>query len=100
MWLKVKFYKTGENCKLVPRRNGPWTVIRKLPNGVNFEKANNKTQERKILHHDRLTPCKYDLSCGIYIKTRVKLCPSLCRGIHIIQEQLFITTAVYPSGIT
>ena len=61
VWLKVKFYKTGENRKLAPRRNGPWTVIRKLPNGVNFEIANNKTQERKIVHHDRLTPCKYDL---------------------------------------
>ena len=37
VWLKAKYYKTGENRKLAPRRGGPWTVLRKLPNGVNFE---------------------------------------------------------------
>ena len=36
VWLKVKFYKTGENRKLAPRRQGPWTLLKKLPNGVNF----------------------------------------------------------------
>ena len=58
VWLKVKYYKTGENRKLSPRRNGPWTVIRKLPNGVNFEILNDKTREQKIVHHDRLNPCR------------------------------------------
>ena len=58
VWLKVKYYKTGENRKLSPRRNGPWTVLRKLPNGVNFEILKDKTQEQKIVHHDRLSPCK------------------------------------------
>ena len=55
VWLKVKHYKTGENRKLAPRRNGPWVVVRKLPNGVNFEIANSK-KEVKIVHHDRLSP--------------------------------------------
>ena len=58
VWLKVKFYKTGENRKLSPRRNGPWTVIEKLPNGVNFRISNDKTREEKVVHHDRLTPAK------------------------------------------
>ena len=56
--LKVKYYKTGENHKLVPRYNGPRTVLRKLPNGVNFEIYNPNTSEKKIDHHDRLIPCK------------------------------------------
>ena len=56
--LKTKYYKTGENRKLSPRRNGPWTVIRKLPNGVNFEIRNDDTREKKVVHHDRLTPVK------------------------------------------
>ena len=48
VWLKVKFYKTGENRKLAPRRKGPWTILRKLPNGVNFEILNEKTSERRL----------------------------------------------------
>ena len=55
VWLKVKLYKTGENRKLAPRRNGSWVVVRKLPNGVNFEIENSK-KEVKIVHHDRLSP--------------------------------------------
>ena len=58
VWLKVKFYKTGENRKLSPRRNGPWTVLSKLPNGVNFRIANDKTREEKVVHHDRISPVK------------------------------------------
>ncbi len=58
VWLKVKFYKTGENRKLAPRRQGPWTILRKLPNGVNFEIINDNTQETKVVHHDRLTVFK------------------------------------------
>ena len=55
VWLKVKHYKTGENRKLAPRRDGPWTIVEKLPNGVNFC-IENSHKERKIVHHDRLVP--------------------------------------------
>ena len=55
VWLKVKHYKTGENRKLAPRRTGPWNVIRKLPNGVNF-RIENSQGEQKVVHHDRLIP--------------------------------------------
>ena len=58
VWLSVKYYKTGENRKLSPRRRGPWTVMQKLPNGLNFKIFNNHTRETKIVHHDRLTPFK------------------------------------------
>ena len=56
--LKVKYYKTGEIRKLAPRYSGPWTVLRKLPNGVNFEIYNPTTSAKKIVHHDRLIPFK------------------------------------------
>jgi len=55
VWLKTKHYKTGENRKVAPRRNGPWTVCKKLPNGVNFRIQNSKG-EQKVVHHDRLLP--------------------------------------------
>ena len=29
VWLKVKFYKPGENRKLAPRRDGPWEIVEK-----------------------------------------------------------------------
>ena len=58
VWLKVKHYKSGETRKLSPRRTGPWTVVRKLPNGVNFEITNDASKEKKIVHHDRLSPAK------------------------------------------
>jgi hypothetical protein len=60
VWLKVKFYKTGENRKLSPRRNGPWTVLSKLPNGVNFHIVNDRSREEKVVHHDRISPIKGD----------------------------------------
>ncbi len=53
--LKTKHYKTGENRKLAPRRNGPWTILQQLPNGVNF-KIRNRNNETKVVHHDRLLP--------------------------------------------
>ena len=40
VWLKVKHYKTDKIRKLAPRRRGPWTVTKKLPNGVTFEIMN------------------------------------------------------------
>ena len=55
VWLKAKHYKTGENRKLAPRRDGPWTIVEKLPNGVNF-RIENSLKERKVVHHDRLVP--------------------------------------------
>ena len=53
VWLKAKYIKSGEN-KLAPKRSGPWTVIEKLPNGVNFRIRNDKSRETKVVHHDRL----------------------------------------------
>ena len=58
VWLKTKYFKTGENRKLSARRNGPWAIVRKMPNGVNFEIKNEKTSDIKIVHHDRLSPVK------------------------------------------
>ena len=58
VWLKVKHYKSGETRNLSPRRTGPWTVLQKLPNGVNFEIKNDITREKKIVHHDRMFPAK------------------------------------------
>ena len=57
VWLKIKYYKQDQNRKLSPRRNAPWTISKKLPNG-NFEIRKNGSNERKIVHHDRLTPIK------------------------------------------
>ena len=45
----------GEDRKLAPRRTGPWTIIKKLPNGVNFQIENHRN-EAKIVHHGRLSP--------------------------------------------
>eukprot|EP00794_Sanderia_malayensis_P014851 gene14851-biopygen11943 len=45
--------------KLAPRRDGPWTIVQKLPNGVNFQIENRK-KEQKVVHHDRLLPVKTD----------------------------------------
>ena len=56
VWLKVKHYKTGENRKLSPRRTGPWVVVDKMPNGVNFRIRNNS--EEKVVHHDRIYPVR------------------------------------------
>ena len=57
-WLKVKHFRTGETRKLSPRCDGPWIVLRKMHNGVNFKIKNEKTSETKIVHHDRLFPIR------------------------------------------
>lgn len=62
VWLKKKFYKTGENRKLSPRRTGPWKIIEILPNGVNFKIRNESSGITQIVHHDRLTPLKISLT--------------------------------------
>ena len=59
VWLKRRHFKPGENRKLSPRKTGPWTVICKKPNGVNFEIENSK-KKRKVVHHDRLAPYRHN----------------------------------------
>ena len=58
VWMTTKYFKTGESRKLSPRRSGPWTIIEKLPNGVNFRVRCDSTKEEKVVHHDRLSPVK------------------------------------------
>ena len=60
VWLKAKYFKSGENSKCAPRRSGPWSIINKLRNGVNFSIQNDKTKEFKVVHHDRLRPAYID----------------------------------------
>ena len=58
VWLRKKNFRPGESRKLSPRRSGPWTILRKMPNAVNFEIFNPKSKERKVVHHNRLTPAQ------------------------------------------
>ena len=39
-----------------PRKSGPWIIIRKCSNGVNFEIESEKNKTGKIIHHNRLYP--------------------------------------------
>ena len=57
-WLKKKYYKTGENRKLSPRKTGPWVIMEKLPNGVTFKIRNDSSGTVQNVHHDRLIPMK------------------------------------------
>ncbi len=54
--VKTKYYKTGENKKLSSRRKGKWTIVDKLLNGANFRIENYSTNNKKVVHHNRLTP--------------------------------------------
>ena len=54
--VKKKTHKPGENRKLSPRKIGPWIVLRKCSNGVNFEIENEKDRRRTIIYHNRLQP--------------------------------------------
>ena len=56
--LKTKHYKSGEHRKLSPRRNGPWRILEKLPNGDNFRIIHDQTWQSKVVHHDRLSPVR------------------------------------------
>ena len=58
VWMAKKYFKTGESRKLSPRRGGPWTIVEKLRNGVNFRVRCDRSKEEKIVHHDRLYPVK------------------------------------------
>ena len=58
VWLKARYVKSGESRKLAPKRDGPWTVLRKLPNNVNFEIKNDQSSKTSIVHHDRLKPVR------------------------------------------
>ena len=59
MWLEKKHYRTGESRKLAQRRDGPWTVTERLPNGVNVS-IRNSNGKPKIVHHDQLIPSSKD----------------------------------------
>ena len=59
VWVKRKYFKPGENKKLLPRKDGPWTVLRKMPNGVNFEIECTKSGKTKLVHHNRLSPVRH-----------------------------------------
>ena len=48
LWLKNGRDQEGEN-KLAPKRTGPWTVIKKMPNGVNFEIQSDNLHKKYIL---------------------------------------------------
>ena len=56
--VKARYVKSGENPKLAPKWDGPWTVLRKLPNNVNFEIKNDQSSRESIVHHDRLKPVR------------------------------------------
>ena len=47
VWLNTKYFKTGENRKCAPRRDGPWAIVEKLNNGVNFHIRNDNSKEFK-----------------------------------------------------
>ena len=44
--------------KVDPRRSGPWTVLEKFPNKVNFRIREDATGKIKVVHHNRLSPVK------------------------------------------
>ena len=56
VWLKKKCYRTGENKKLSPRKTGPWVIIKKYDNLVNFKIQMGK--EEKVVHYNRIVPVK------------------------------------------
>ena len=58
VWLKSKYYMTGESKKLTPRKFGPWTMTKILENGVNFEIKRDSNSDKIIVHHDRIIPMK------------------------------------------
>ena len=58
MWLRRKYFKTGETQRLAPQRNGAWTVLEKLANGVNFDIQNDLTKKTQVIYHNRLYPAK------------------------------------------
>ena len=58
VWLRKKYFKTGETQKLAPQRNGPWTILEKLAYGVNFGIQNDSTKKKQVVHHNRLYPAQ------------------------------------------
>ena len=56
VWVEKKTLKTGENKKLAPRTIGPWSIIGKCVNGVNYEISNDDDKSKKTVHHNRLHP--------------------------------------------
>ena len=81
VWLKVKHYKTGEHRKLAPRRDGPWTVIEKLPNGVNFRIENSHKEKRLFI---MIVLSQFSkMNCQVYHPIGVKYQPDLLQMIVI-----------------
>ena len=64
VWLKVKYYKTGESKKLAPRKSDPWTINEKLENGLNFRITKDSSNKKLLVHHDRLIPLKPEIAAG------------------------------------
>ena len=58
VWLKRKYFKTGETQKLAPRRNGSWTILEKLKNGVNFRIQNDVNKKKQVVQNNRLYPAQ------------------------------------------
>ena len=79
VWLKTKYVKSGEN-KLAPKRTGPWTVIEKMPNGVNFRIQCEKSRETKVVHHDHLKPVQER-------QNTLKECPQSKQTKPIVEQE-------------
>ena len=90
VWLKRRHFKPGENRKLSPRKTGPWTIICKKPNGVNFEIENSK-KKRQVVHHDRLAPYRHSRFEGGVIDEAVQPTSTSSSNLNGKQE-------VSPSG--
>ena len=57
---------------MAPRKTGPRTVLRKLPNGVNFEIQSKKLKQTKIVHHNRLSPVRGESRSKVSNSPKVK----------------------------
>ena len=88
VWLELKHYKTGKSRKFAPGRDGPWTVFKKLPNGINF-KIENLKKERKVVHHDRHLPVVGD---GMLTNQRKILQMILNHKLQIQRSLVTVTT--------
>jgi hypothetical protein len=54
VWIKRKWTKKGQSESLSTRWLGPWVVVKKMDNGVNFELRNQATGKSTVVHHDRI----------------------------------------------
>ena len=49
VWLQRKTFQLTENEKLSPRRSGPWTIVKILPNKVNFKIREDGTGKMMVI---------------------------------------------------